>query len=1111
MSATRMTRGGRSAAPTAAAWLGHTPATRPLQPHPGHTAGPAAPLRLWPCSRLPSGGAAVADPRRPAVPPRAAVVASAAAAQAVRPDVLKIADGLPIRECLEEVLVGLDRGSGMVLQAPPGAGKTTVVPLAMLAHGPEYLAGGQKILVLEPRRVAAKGAARRMAASLGEPAGGRVGYRVRLETKVSSATRIEVVTEGILLRRLQSDPELEGVGAIVFDEFHERNLDADVALALCLDVQRLARPELRLLVMSATLGGGLGDRVRALMGEAQAGGGGGQGPEVRLVVSEGRSFPVSTHHLGTPDPTERHALERAVADAVAQALRESSGDRGGAGGDVLAFLPGVGEIQRAERFIEEDGTAKKYGVRLMQLYGNMAPDAQDEVLRPSKGGAKRRRVILATPIAESSVTIEGVTAVVDCGLRRVPRYDPSTAVNRLATVRISEASADQRRGRAGRTAPGRCYRLWSERDPLPSATSEPEIASADLAPTCLELALWGSPDGAGLPWLDPPPRDLVDAGVELLKDLGALEPSSLRPTPHGRLLARLGTHPRWGQAVLRGAALGCVELAAVVANMLGGERDLLRGQAGGRSADLMLRLEALARDDQDLDRASASRVLQGARAMAALATATTRAQQARAAAPPPAAGAAAAGRSALDDEDEAVAAAVAAAGAGPMESADPESGPADAASLDGADDDGEDEAPAAVAAPAAPAAPSKPFDVAWRDQMVREGLVGALVAAAYPDRIAERKDRSNTRAAFTLSSGQVVRLPSDSDPLSSAPYLAVAEIGGVARSAAWRRDGGGNDMVRAAAGLSLAAIEGYLKEMIQERDEVFWASSSKSVLARRRRCLGRLVLSERSTPISDAAALPALLQGFKEMGGVRGVGLSKETEAWRQRAVWLRRQAQAGPSAAAKALAELPDLSDEGLLASAPQWLAPHLAGVRRKGDMLKLDWGNILRSLLSWEQRQAVDREAPSHLTLPTGTQALVDYSGDTPVVRCRMQEVFGLAEAPRLAGGRIPLTLELLTPAQRPAAVTADLASFWANSYPEVRKQLRGEYPRHVWPENPLEAEATRLTKRALAAAEAAKAAAEAAKGTAAGAGKGGAKGGAGAGQGAGGKGKAGGGKKK
>ncbi|GLI61368.1 hypothetical protein VaNZ11_003732 [Volvox africanus] len=1070
----------------------------------------------------------------------AAAAAATSSTAPLDPAVLKFADGLPIRECLEEVLTGLDRSNGLVLQAPPGAGKTTVIPLALLRHSPDYLRSGERILVLEPRRVAAKGAARRMAAVLQEPVGGTVGYRVRLDSKVSSSTRIEVATEGILLRRLQSDPELAGVGVVVFDEFHERNLNADLALALCLDVQRLARPDLRLVVMSATLGGGLGDRVRGLMAaaaevEGEAGGNGSFSTEVPpLVISEGRSYPVKTVYLGRPG-FERGALERAVADAVASAMRARGGagagdapGGGGGTGDVLVFLPGVGEIRTVERLLQEDGTARKYDARVLQLHGNMAPDEQDEVLGPATGGPnRRRRVILSSPIAESSVTIDGVTAVVDSGLRRAPRYDTATAINRLDTILISEASADQRRGRAGRTAPGRCYRLWDERDTLP-VVSEPEILTSDLAPAALELALWGSPDGRGLPWLDEPPLELLSAGRELLQGLRAVDPVSGRPTGHGRVLARLGVHPRWGHAVLRGAELGCAELAAVVATMLGSERDVLRragGEGGTRSADVMLRLEALAADDAALDRAAASRILQGARSMAAMATATVRRT------------AAANAKDDHDADDVAMAAALLEAGVGPLESGEASEaegddsadavdadadldrsstsegttrGPADsivrAASSISSSSGGENNSSADVGISSgggkgevnsggrSGGVSAQSFDSRWQDQLLREGLVGALVAAAYPDRIAERSRRPNSRPAFTLSTGQVVRLPSEDDPLGQFEYLAVAEIGGVGPAAGWRRGGGGagggggarNDTVRAAAGLTSLAIERYLSDMVQERDVVFWASGSKSVLARRQKRLGCLVLAERQVPATDAAALPALLQGFKEMGGVRGVGLSRELEAWRQRVMWLRTQAQAAagppgrafpastPSVAASSsssssgarLAALPDLSDGGLLSSAARWLGPHLAGARSKADMMKLDWNTIIKSQVQWDLRQLVEAEAPSHLQLPTGTRVLVDYSGAQPLVRCRLQEVFGLPSTPLLAGGRVPLTLELLSPAGRPAAVTSDLASFWRNSYPEVRRELRGRYPKHVWPEDPLQADATRLTKKQLEA---------------------------------------------
>ncbi|PNH08651.1 ATP-dependent RNA helicase hrpB [Tetrabaena socialis] len=566
-------------------------------------------------------------------------------------------------------------------------------------------------------------------------------------------------------------------------------------------------------------------------------------------------------------------------------------------------------------------------------------------------------------------------------------------------------------------------------------------------------------------------------------------------------------------AVLRGSALGCVEVAAVVATMLGSERDVLRGGGGGAgaaSADIMLRLTALSRDDSSLDPATARRILQGARSAAATVTAMTAAAAGRrrgggaAAAAPTAA--------AYDDEDLAVEAAVAAAGVDPLESED--------AAEPGRDDSGEAESDtganagvgggrlaAEAGADAGPGAggseagepatastvserrggsPSgsvragasgnasgttRPsFDSAWREQMSRDGLVGALVAAAYPDRIAECYDRSNQRPAFKLSTGLVVRLPSVNDPLGASDYLAIAEIGGVGPAANWRKDGGGNDTVRSAAGLNKLDIERYLKDMVQERDTVFWVSSRKAVQARRQTRLGCLVLSEKVVPpASDAACLPALLKGFKELGGVGAMEFSKELEAWRQRVIWLRAQAVgatggSGGGGGGGRLAQLPDLSDLALLKSAATWLAPYLAGVRSKSDLLKLDWNKVIRSQVPRELQPLVDSEAPSHLALPTGTRTLVDYSGGVPKVRCRIQEVFGLAEAPKLAGGRIALTLELLSPRNEPLAVTDDLASFWRNSYPAVLKNLSIREHRHYWPDNPLEAEATRLTNKGV-----------------------------------------------
>eukprot|EP00798_Chlamydomonas_sp_ICE-L_P008967 gene8967-16102_t len=493
-------------------------------------------------------------------------------AEAIPKGLLPLLGDLPIKECIGEVLDTLDNNNCLVLQAPPGAGKTTVVPLALLKHRPDYLLDNGEcgtILVLEPRRVAAKSAARRMASMLGERVGQTVGYRVKLDTAIGPKTKIEVITEGILLRRLQRDPELGGVVAVLFDEFHERNLDCDLALALCLDAQAVVRPDLRLVVMSATLGGGLAQAVSQLMG-GYGQEGEGEGSEAPVVVSEGRSYPVDIRYLGSPG-RGRGELEEAVVEAVIASLKEHSGD-------VLVFLPGVGEIKRVQAALSREGVESKYGASPLPLHGNLAPDQQDRAIK--KGNKGGRRIILSTPIAESSVTIDGVTVVVDSGLRRSPVYDAATGVNRLGTYLISKASADQRAGRAGRTGPGVCVRLWDQRDPMEESTPA-EIVDSDLAPLVLQLAL------CGMAWLDEPDPERLKSAVDLLTDLGAVGKRG-KITAEGKRMAMLGVHPRFAHMVLRGADLGGAELAAVLATLLS-ERDVLRG-TGITSADIRLRL-----------------------------------------------------------------------------------------------------------------------------------------------------------------------------------------------------------------------------------------------------------------------------------------------------------------------------------------------------------------------------------------------------------------------------------------------------------------------------------------------------------------------------------------
>ncbi|KAK9812634.1 hypothetical protein WJX72_000985 [[Myrmecia] bisecta] len=903
-----------------------------------------------------------------------------------------IAVGLPIAEVLPDVLEGLNRCSGLVLEAPPGAGKTTVVPIAVLLQEPKWLLHTSRILVLEPRRLAAKAAARRMAALLGEQVGQRVGYRVRLEARISAATRVEVVTTGILLRRLQQDPELHEVGAVIFDEFHERGVDSDLALALCLDCQRLGRPDLRLAVMSATLGGGLAEQVASLLATdpEQASGGSPSGTgnhaaqrerSVPVIVSAGRSYPVRTHYLGAPGMA-RGALEQAAADAVVQALQQEAGD-------VLCFLPGAGEIRRVQQLLS--GSRLGADVCIRPLYGNLPPQQQDEALRADAQG--RRRVVLSTPIAESSLTIDGVRVVVDSGYARSPRFETRTGMDRLHLVRISKASADQRRGRAGRTAPGVCYRLWSERQhaALEDAT-RPEIASGDLCPLALQLALWGCPDGAGLPWLDPPPQHTLEAARALLQSLGALDAKG-STTVEGQRMAGLGVHPRLAHMALKAAALGCPMLGCMLAALIS-ERDVLRGRSVG--ADIRIRLDAIAagvsNSTEDLDRGAAYRVLQTARQLSSQL------------------------RSASDPDDSPSSA----AGAGD------ESDPSMAAGSDSDEDD--------FGSDAAQSMRSTDAGSLWED----DAKVGMLVAAAYPDRIAQRRDRANrSRSGFLLASGRGARLPGLDDRLHREDYLAVAHLGGDLAD-------GRNDNIFLAAPVTVEAIQQYLPEAVTTLRIVDWAAASKMVVGRRQTRIGQLVVAEAPLELSDEEALPALLKGIRSMG-LAGLGLSKSATAW-----------------LSKSHAEkLPDLSEEALMADLESWLGPYLAGVRSKADLQRRDIDSILRSRLTWAQQQMVEAEVPSRWQVPSGSHLAIDYSQDPPLLRVRLQEMFGAVETPRIAGGRVPLTLQLLSPAQRPVQVTQDLAGFWATGYPQVKKELKGRYPKHFWPDNPLQAQPTQRVR--------------------------------------------------
>lgn len=833
---------------------------------------------------------------------------------------------LPIQNALPELLATLASHPVAVLQAPPGAGKTTVVPLALLEAA--WREGG-RILVLEPRRLAARAAATRMAQLLGEPVGQTVGYRMRLESKVSAKTRIEVVTEVILTRQLQDDPALEGVAAVLFDEFHERSLQADLGLALALDAQSVLRPDLRILVMSATLDA---DRLGAWLGAP-------------VVRSLGRMFPVETHYL-TPQraATVSRRPHEKLQDLAPAIIREALQQH--ATGDVLVFLPGLADQRR----VADKLASLPAHIDVHVLHGELPAEQQDAALRPAPAG--RRKVVLATSIAETSLTIEGVTMVVDGGYARVPRFEPRTGLTTLGTEPVSQAAADQRRGRAGRLGPGTCYRLWTEAEyqELPHHLA-PEILTADLSPLALELALWGARDATALRWLDAPPAPALTQARDLLVRLQALTPQGL-PTPHGRALAGLGLAPRLAHLVVRGQETGHGATACALAALLT-ERDILRPSDGSFGPpDLRLRLEALATGRAPLpgltpDAAAVRRVRE--------------------------------------------AAAVLRKRAGAQGEIEPD-------------------------------------------------VAGLLAAFAYPDRLAQRESPERVR----LISGQRATLPAEFFSQQDA-FFAVAALDGVAAQ----------PRASLAAPLSRAELEQYFPEQIDTRDEVRWDAAAGRVTARRLRRLGALVLADANIPNPDPAQLTATLVGAIREGGVARLPWSEAAAELRERLTFLHHILPEN----------WPDMTDTALLEGLEEWLGPYLGGVKSWAELGRVDFVEALLGRLpgGWAQRQELDRLAPSHLEVPTGSRIRLDYADPAaPVLAVRLQEVFGLLDTPTVVGGRVSLTLHLLSPGYRPAQVTRDLRSFWTSSYFEVRKELRGRYPKHYWPENPLEAQAIRGTKK-------------------------------------------------
>ncbi len=831
---------------------------------------------------------------------------------------------LPIEEVIPDIQHVLANGRNAVLEAPPGAGKTTIIPLALLEAA--WLTG-KKIVMLEPRRLAARAAAMRMADLIGEDVGKTVGYRTRMDSRVGPSTRIEVVTEGILTRFMQSDPSLEGIGLVIFDEFHERSIHADLGLALCLETQSVLRDDLRILIMSATLDG---QEAARLLGDAP------------IIKSQGRSFPVETRYMPESRLSARSgdyltgsSFISAVTATVIKAITDAQGS-------ILVFLPGGGEIRRVEARLKE-GTLPP-DIDIVPLYGDLPREIQDRAIRPSPTG--RRKAVLATSIAETSLTIEGVRVVIDGGLMRVSRFSPGSGMSRLETVRVTKSSADQRRGRAGRLEPGVCIRLWTEgEDRTLREHNTPEIMEADLTSLALELAAWGAHDAGELRWIDPPPSGALSHARELLLHLGAID-EGLNITSHGKEMTRMPLHPRLAHMVLKGKALGLGGLACDLAALLT-ERDIVKLQQGESDSDIRLRIESLRGGRGNIDRAALENVKKAAEQLKKQLNLRT-----------------------------------------------------------GADD---------------------------------INKIGLLLAFAYPDRIGKRRPGAEPRYLLAGGRGAFFQRP---EPLSSDEYIVAASLDGRDRES----------RIFLAASISEGELTEYFADEIEESESVSWDAGQLAVSARRQRKLWNLVITDSPIQKPDSAKVIAAF-----ISGIRQAGLSvlpwdKVTENLRARINFLHRIGE-----------NLPELSDKWLTGNLEEWLAPYLNGMTRLEQLKRLDLKTILMGMLKWEQQQALEKLAPTHITVPSGSRVPIDYlSGDKPVLAVRLQEMFGLDRTPAIANGKASLVLHLLSPAGRPMQVTEDLAGFWANSYLLVKKELKGRYPKHYWPDDPLQAEPTSRAKR-------------------------------------------------
>jgi ATP-dependent helicase HrpB len=831
---------------------------------------------------------------------------------------------LPIKEALPALTDALMGHRGVLLEAPPGAGKSTIVPIVLLQS--PWLEG-QKILMLEPRRIAARAVANRMSQLLGESVGRTIGFRTRLETKVSRETRIEVITEGILTRMLQADSALPEFGCVIFDEFHERSLNADLGLALCIESQQNLREDLRLLVMSATLD--LAPLAR-LLGDAP------------VVAAQGRSFEVTTHYV--PRRNELH-LELQVSQVVRAALREHTGD-------ILCFLPGAAEIRRVQRNLEESNLER--GIRVLPLYGELEGAQQDAALAPSISG--ERKVVLATSIAETSLTIEGVRVVVDSGMRRYSEFDPATGMSRLVTGRVSLAAADQRRGRAGRLSEGECYRLWSEGVHASlSPQTPPEILHADLAPLALELACWGAVQANELSWLDPPPAAPLAQARDLLLQLEAVD-SAARVTLHGRALQKLGMHPRLAHMLVRSQELGAARLACDLAAVLS-ERDILRGGPGARDADLRLRVAVLRGDAREVP----AGITVDARAKSQAQRSSSQWQ--------------------------------------------------------------------------------RDFARGSRDTADPHEATGILLGWAYPDRIARARGEDGR---YLLANGRGARF-GEPQALAKAEFIVAAELDGAEREA----------RIFLAAPISLSDLDEHFGALISETSSIFWDDRTGAVSAKRERRLGALVLqSNELREPGSAAVQEAVLAGLRGVG-INGLPWTQELRQWRARVLLMRHHEVPSP-------VPWPDLSDAALDAGLPQWAPPWITGFTRREHFARLDLNNALRSFVTHAQAVILEREAPTHFTVPSGSRIPIDYSdSENPSLSVRLQELFGLNQTPAVAAGKLPLLLKLLSPAGRPVQITKDLVSFWNRGYHEVKKDLKGRYPKHYWPEDPYTAQPTRRAR--------------------------------------------------